>query len=90
MKQGRAFKNLSQNSQADNLRDIGKSMGPYLGVETSVTPDGPDVLDGGDALQGRGVDTLATVVNRWKIRKVTSLMAPKGDIDGGGWQRLTN
>ena len=29
-------------------------------VETSDTPDGPDVLDAGDGVEGLGVDGLAT------------------------------
>jgi hypothetical protein len=33
-------------------------MGPYPGVETPVTSDGPDVLDG-DGMEGVGVSAFA-------------------------------
>jgi hypothetical protein len=64
-------------------------MGPYPGAETAITPDEPDVLDAGDVVEGVG-EVTGDVVSRLIIRKATSLMAPKGDVHGGGWQRLTN
>jgi hypothetical protein len=48
-----------QNPRADILPDAGKSMGSRAG-ETPFTPDEPDVLDGGDGLQGFGAGGLAT------------------------------
>ena len=33
-------------------------MGPTRGVETPVTPDGPDVIDAGDVVEGVGVGWL--------------------------------
>jgi hypothetical protein len=31
---------------------VDKSMGPTPGVEAPLTSDGPDVLDGGDGVEG--------------------------------------
>jgi hypothetical protein len=35
-------------------------MGPTPGVDTPLTPDGPDVLDGGEVVEGVGVVGLAS------------------------------
>jgi hypothetical protein len=37
------------------LPDADKSMGPTPEVETPLLPDEPDVLDGGDEVEGVGV-----------------------------------
>jgi hypothetical protein len=45
-----------QNSRADNMDGLGKSIGLPRGYqETPVTPDEPDALDGGDEVEGLGV-----------------------------------
>jgi hypothetical protein len=36
-----------------------KKYGVHTGVETPITPDGPDVLDGANAVEGLGVIGLA-------------------------------
>jgi hypothetical protein len=49
----------ARNSWADHVPDrLQKEV--YPGAEIPFVPVEPDVLDGGDALQGLGVDTLAT------------------------------
>jgi hypothetical protein len=47
-----------QNSRADNMTRLEKSMGPTPGLETPVTSDEADVLDAGDGVQGLGVGGL--------------------------------
>ena len=54
-----AFIKLSKNSRADILCAVEKVWG-VGGVETSVIPDEPDVLDGGDVVEGVGVVGLAS------------------------------
>ena len=48
-------------SRADILLSLGKSMGPYPGVEIPSTPDEAVVVDAGDVLQGVGAGGLRRV-----------------------------
>jgi hypothetical protein len=64
---GRAYKKSPRNLRADMLQHVDKSMGPTPGVETPVTPDGPDVLDGCDVLEGVVGARLATGRRVWRV-----------------------
>jgi hypothetical protein len=57
---GGAFIEPPQNLWADMLQDLGKSMGPSPRVERAFAPDGSDVLDGGDGVEGGVGDGLAS------------------------------
>jgi hypothetical protein len=59
---GDAFIEPPLNSRADMLHDLGK-VWDLPGVETPVTPDGPDVLDGGDGVEGLVVDGVGLSAN---------------------------
>jgi hypothetical protein len=55
---GFAFIKISKSFRADLLLNRSQK-GARPGVENPVTPDGPDVLDGGDGVEGLGFDGLA-------------------------------
>jgi hypothetical protein len=50
---GRAYKKPPRYSGKVTFVECGKSLGPTPGAETPLTPDGPDVLDGGVLLQAQ-------------------------------------
>ena len=78
-----------------------KKYGVYPGgyQETAITPVEPDVLDGGDVVEGVGggdwrrvvesvglLGDFLSVVSRWKTKKMTSFMPPLGNFNGG-WRK---
>jgi hypothetical protein len=59
----RAFKEAPRVLGGDIVADLEKSMGKLggiPGVETPAASDGPDVLDGGDGVDGLGVNWVAS------------------------------
>ena len=50
----------SKNSSGRYVARSGKKYGTYPREETPLTPDGLDVLDAGDVVEGVGVDRLAS------------------------------
>ena len=59
-KPGGAFIEPSRSSRADIIAALGVREGVLPGGETTITLDEPDVLDGGDVVEGLGGDGLSS------------------------------